>query len=576
MCEKLAQNLVPSSRPSTPSLLQFQVMLQSAAKRLRLHSGKQAVLHLPAWKPDWWVAEEESACQQVYLVTLAAVLKSPGPDSENSPRDVDALSREDVLSALLDAVAHPVYETSRQRGGRPRTRTAELEKAVVFLEQHCTGRKHFHIAVKFQFRVPFLPFKLAMRNRARLASHWSASHTMFWSACRYGVCVTPQKPSVDTKPLQHTMDGQALNLFEESQQPFLAAAWSARREQRALQPNTNGEERFTKLDFNALIIDRSLDTPAAVIAYVQEKGSDTMKSYVARVQRRLLEHIKEAHEWRDAKSSAAAERETDWQLLQRLSEDVCECEQGWCHWWRAANYFFRANAASLDEEFFAACICKIIREGPRKTTRVPLLIGPTNTMKSTIFNPVDEVFGHSHVVHKPSLKASMPLANLAKKTKRCVYWDDYRPVEYAAAGTVPACTFLSLFGGGHLEVTVSQSFHDGNLDVQWTRGALMTAKEEGLWDVMKGVELEDIRHMQSRVQQFRAGFQLSRADFQDVPNCKESFAWWAVSRSSSFACRRYHEPLWWSADSWQADGQEGSEHGRSSSWQQQPWVSGNW
>ena len=134
MREKQAQNLVPSFRLSAPSSRQFLVMLQSAAKRLRLHNGKQAVLHLPAWKPDWWAAEEPSACQQVYLVTLAAVLEPPGPDSENSPWDVDALSREDVLSALLDAVAHPAYETSSQVGGRPRTRTPEVKKAVVFLE----------------------------------------------------------------------------------------------------------------------------------------------------------------------------------------------------------------------------------------------------------------------------------------------------------------------------------------------------------------------------------------------------------------------------------------------------------
>ena len=96
----------------------------------------------------------------------------------------------------------------------------------------------------------------------------------------------------------------------------------------------------------------------------------------------------------------------------------------------------------------------------------------------------------------------MPFTNPAKSNKRFLFRDDYRPVEYAAAGTAPASSSLSLFGGAHLEVTVAQSFHDGNFHGQWTRGALMTAKNEGLWDVTKGVDREDIRHMQSSVDHF--------------------------------------------------------------------------
>ena len=60
-------------------------------------------------------------------------------------------------------------------------------------------------------------------------------------------------------------------------------------------------------------------------------------------------------------------------------------------------------------------------------------------------------------------------------------WDDYRPVQYAQK-TVEVSTVLSLYNGLPFEVQVSQSFHDGNPDFWWDRGAVVTAPEEGLWD----------------------------------------------------------------------------------------------
>ena len=62
-----------------------------------------------------------------------------------------------------------------------------------------------------------------------------------------------------------------------------------------------------------------------------------------------------------------------------------------------------------------------------------------------------------------------------------MFWDDYRPVEYAQEKTVPVAAYLSRFIDKPPEVQVSQSFHDGNLDVQWNRGVVFTAKQEGLW-----------------------------------------------------------------------------------------------
>ena len=93
--------------------------------------------------------------------------------------------------------------------------------------------------------------------------------------------------------------------------------------------------------------------------------------------------------------------------------------------------------------------------------------------------PMDDLFGPKHVFHKPALGSTFALRNIVN-SKKLIFWDDFRPVEYAHTNTIPVATFLSLFIGRETEIQVSQSFNDGNLDVCWKRGVVFTAKSEGL------------------------------------------------------------------------------------------------
>lgn len=150
----------------------------------------------PPPKPDWFTDEDTSARSLVFLVTFAAILDATALAAEVPLRSLDGLSREDIKAAVLDAVEHPVQDAN-QRGGRPRTATMEAQKLVVFLEEP----RHFHVALRLGAVSRFLPLKTALRRRAGLASHWSTSHTQWWSAVRYGVFTTAHKPAVDQAPL---------------------------------------------------------------------------------------------------------------------------------------------------------------------------------------------------------------------------------------------------------------------------------------------------------------------------------------------------------------------------------------
>ena len=505
----------------------------------------------PAWFRDLSM-EDEEALTAIYLITLAGVLEDTAASAQTPLRTLDGITRDMVRDAVLDAIQNP-HNTGR--GGRPQQSDAKacLLKLVVVLEEP----RHFHVAVKLSKRVVFMPFKMALRMRSGFASHWSTSHREFYSAVRYLTHATDHKPEIDKEPLRWTSTdptGQDLDLYEESQQPFCANAFRKRREKAEMQGDKQKKGKrdpstFTKLDFIALVLDRGLQTVAAVLAHAQTKGNAGLQAFVSKHQRKLQEFLEDAAQWSRAVAEASQERQSDWERIQSLAKQTCKCGGGVCQWYEAADEFFKNNAATINRCEFAGCLAKVIREGPGKDSRVPLIAGATNASKSTVLSPVVKVFGFKAVVHRPGEKASMALTNVTKRGKRFIFWDEYRPVEYAARGTVPVGSFLSLLGGTSLEVQVSQSFQSGHEEIVWRRGAALTAKEEGLWDPLPclpglvPVTREDIRHMQSRVHQFNALVPVPGSNIVKVPDCAESFCRWLLVDAAAFATGRVERPV---------------------------------
>jgi len=233
-------------------------------------------------------------------------------------------------------------------------------------------------------------------------------------------------------------------------------------------------------------------------------------------------------EWGSAREAAAEERETDWQLVCRFAGASCAHGDA-CSYAVAVAEIAHRNYGTLDFRAMACALRDVICKGPSKTCRVPLVVGPTNTGKSTLVLPFDNLFGTKKVFHKPVLNSSFALRNLTKG-KRFLFWDDYRPVEYGQS-TVPVTTFLSLFTGHSFEIQASQSFQDGNLDFQWIHGAVLTAKEEDLWKPFGLVSAEDIRHMQSRVAVFRCSATVGK--LKDTAPCHIHLAKWIQQESAA-------------------------------------------
>ena len=486
-------------------------------------------------------AEKPDALQWVYLVTVSRVLDATLPDGRQY-RDLGTMSRADVGNAVANAFNDPVPAGSA--GGRPRNEhdgEPLVSMVVVFQEQHKDGAIHFHAAVRLARSGRFQQAKRTLRERHLLPSHFSCSHQRFWSAVRYGYMETPAKPDVDDAPWVWTptwagfaRENETVDLFKMSQEPYMAEVWNKRRETADKAAGATGAKTtFDMMDLTSIIIAKHLWSKDGLMAYTQDYGTKAMQRFVRGRLRRLVADIDETKEWVSARENAAFEAVDDWTHLCRCSEQTCPHGPG-CSYKTAVEAIFSRNASSFDVRELAAALRDIVVVGPKKTTRVPFLVGPSNSGKSTVIYPFDDLFTPKRVLHKPALGSSFGLRNLANGDKRFILWDDFRPVEFAHEKTVPVSLFLSLFVGQPTEIQVSQSFNDGNKDVRWTHGVVFTGKLEGLWDATKKVSAEDVRHMQNRVKQFPFTSVMSDGSLRDVTSCAPCMAAWIVREAAKF------------------------------------------
>ena len=477
--------------------------------------------------------EVGDANQQVYLVTISRVL--PGKVSEY--RNISELTREQICNMVRDAFDNPLAAPSG--AGRPRTALegrALVQLVVVAKESHEDGSPHFHVVARLGHRMRFKQAKHTLTVRHKIPSHWSCSHSQLWSALRYIAIPTEKKTTIDADAFSWSADGQPVDLVALSQEPFQAVAWRKRRESREAAAVAVGAPTpaFNKLDFMALVLSKHLHTKASLIAYVQDFASPAAQLFTSRNQRRVASFIEDAQEWGGAKKEALAERMTDWGIVCAAAESTCKHMPGKCPYATAAAQIFEHNAAAMSPKRLAVALRLVLSSGPSKTSRVPFLVGPSNTGKSTLLYPFDDLFGPKHVFHKPALGSTFALRNIANR-KRFIFWDDFRPIEFAHHNTIPTATFLSLFIGKETEIQVSQSFNDGNLDVAWKRGAVFTAKEDGLWVPTSRVPFEDVRHIRNRVEEFRLVHAMPEGSFKDVESCAPCMAKWIVGMSEEAA-----------------------------------------
>ena len=121
--------------------------------------------------------------RQVYFVTLPHPKKSHSLCGKKLVAP-GSKSKRRILECFLDAAAHPAYTDGKSLS---RGTGVSLNRAMVSREYHKgdgsgNAHPHDHIPVVGSSSFRFRPVKQALLDRHGLASHWSCTHSGYWSA----------------------------------------------------------------------------------------------------------------------------------------------------------------------------------------------------------------------------------------------------------------------------------------------------------------------------------------------------------------------------------------------------------
>ena len=405
-----------------------------ASKRLKTKTNESAVTGQQAL-PGELVMDEEirDSKKMIYLLTLSH------PQQERSAEGVllrspDSYSREWLRDAIVDVFENPIYSDPGNLS-RAGPRQGLLLRFVIASESHEAGadgirHRHYHIAVQATESFRFLPFKRALLQRHGIASHWSTSHVGYWSAVRYLVIASIEKPqnALDPNPLTWQRNGEHAPLLEAANQPTNAIVLEARREHAIMKAAIDGkrEPKPQEIDVWPIVVKHNIrnshDNQEGFLRLIQvakQTCSPSMVGFLFKNRKRLSELIDDIWTWETIDDRVHLSQRSRMQALHDGANSPCICSGEWS---KHVGMTLRANC--IDAIELAHDIYRSLEQGRSETTLVPTLAGlQGGEGKSLIFMPLGALLGDEYV-YSYVATGSFPLLGL--EGKKAVVLDEWR------------------------------------------------------------------------------------------------------------------------------------------------------
>ena len=311
-----------------------------------------------------------------------------------------------------------------------------LSLAAVFHERHkedATGvaHGHYHIAVKGLSSFRFAPVKKALQEQFNVASHWSCTHTGYWSPIKYCSVPSPAKPraSLDEKPLLWARVGQHPPLHLACNEPNTSSAMRAKRQRREdhAAEKAKPEPRMSDYELWPIVVESGIRNTAEdrrahlrFMQYAKQHCSTATCAFVFRSRARLPALIDDIWRWESIDTVVAAADQT---VLQALSASLSRpyiCGGSWTR--------FAAYAIGSNPRVDVAALCKAVMHslcaGRSPAAPVVTLVGLTGGEgKSFFIKGLAAAVGPEHVFGTPT-HPSFPLNGLEEA--KVVILDEFR------------------------------------------------------------------------------------------------------------------------------------------------------
>ena len=359
---------------------------------------------------------------------------TPGAVSDGRPLVAPgSFSKEGILARVRDAFANPAYAYGWQAHA-----PIQLSRLGVWREFHSPDQNglrdvHDHVPVVGVNHFRFLPVKRALLQRHGLASHWSCTHTGYWSCVRYCAVPSPKKPlgSLDPKPVLWPTTGPNKHppLEDCTRAPVSAAALDAKRRKLVQEACEQGkaEPKINDLDVWALVvrtgIRNTVDDETAhlqLAEYAKEHCGEAMVHYLWRRRHKLRGIIDDIWQWENIHEAVLTARQSRLDALTAAEQGPCICGGAWPAFVVDSFIQNKINIPELCRDVLHA-----LTHGRGETTRVIVLAGLLGGEgKSLFLKPLQSIFDGDNLVFGTPEKSNFPLLDLPA-AKVC-FLDDYR------------------------------------------------------------------------------------------------------------------------------------------------------
>ena len=431
--------------------------------------------------------EIADAHRAVYLITFSHPQQRHSADGRALVAP-EAFTREGIALAVRDAAARPMHSARWLRQHPDHVvRPNDIDMLTVFREFHAEadgtrGHVHYHVAILFAQDHRFAPMKNALLWANGLASHWSCSHTGYWSAVRYGRVPRPTKPqaALDPAPFTWAAAGPHPPLDACVHEPTCAKALEARRTrvEHAASAAGKGAPHVREVDVWPVVVASGVRVDGGsqlaekrLIRYAKAHCSDPMVAFLFKNRHRLAGLIRDAWAWEEVDTAIATAEMSRTDILHAACSSACQCGGAWL---QQVQMSFAANG--IDAPELCHHVLQALERGRHESVKVVVLLGRQGGEgKSLFFQPLTPLFGHDAVQRNPQA-GRFPLMGL--DSKRIVVLDEW----HFDPDILPLATQLLWFEGKPITIALPQNIagQSGHMDYTSDAPIFITAPEEVL------------------------------------------------------------------------------------------------